>query len=296
MKLENYLEQPAGWAPGIYELKSYEQYAAIKALRSSQLKLLKKSPAHYRAAIEHPKPRSPQMEKILAKGKAFDTLILHGPEKFEKLVTVEPDLNRNTKVYKAWKLEHADAKCLLSEAEKKQILAMSERAFSKNQFSHIFGQFGFSHRVIIWQDARTGIWCKCEIDWIMEDGTVVDLKSTADAGFWFFGRNARRLGYFNQGAFYLEGLTAVTGIVHDQFLLAAVEVDPPHESHVFRVSQDQLDRAKLQNDENISALKHCFETDSWPGYPDLIMDLDSGQYDDEIYYEDEMMEDESYGF
>lgn len=294
MGLKNYLKDP-GWKPGIYELKNYEQYAAIPALRSSELKWLRKSPAHYRAAVLNPKPVSPQLERTFAKGKAFDVLTLHGQDRFQNLVTIEPDLDRRTKKYKEWKMANSNADCILSAEEKEKIIHMRQSAGQKSQFSKIFDGNGFAHRVIVWKDSRTGIWCKAEIDWICEDGTVVDLKSTSDAGFWFFNRNARRLGYINQGMFYLDGLMQITGVMHDKFLLAAVEVEPPWESHVFRVSHDQLDRAQMENEERMSALKQCFETDSWPGYPDMIMDLDSGQYDYDEYYDDEIMEEMEYG-
>lgn len=274
----DFRQQPAGWKTGIYDLDNYEQYAAIAALRSSDLKKMNKSPLHYRAAILNEKPITPQLEKSFAKGKAFDVLILHGRMDFEALITIEPDLNRNTKEYKAWKAAAAGAECILTIEEKSNIIAMQQAANAKSQFAKIFGGAGFRHRVIIWQDSRTGLWCKAEIDFITDNGIVVDLKTTADAGFFFFSRNAAKLGYYNQGAFYLDGLTQVTGIAHNQFYLAAVEVEPPFESHIFKASQEQILRSQYQNEENMGKLLECLETGQWPGYPDHIMDLESGHY------------------
>lgn len=285
-ELINYLKEPKGWKQGIYQLDSYEQYASIPALRSSELKALRKSPAHYRAAIVHKQPPSSIMERTFAKGKAFDVLFLHGRDAFEKIVTVEPQMNRAKKEYKEWKAANAKAECILSPDEKANILKMHEATQKKEQFSKIFDEPGYPHRVIVWQCSQTGIWCKAEIDWITESGIIVDLKSTSDAGFWFFAKNAYRLGYHNQGAFYQDGLEHVTGIAHTEFQLAAVEVDPPFESHVFKVSSDQLMKARTYNAEHMEALKWCLENDEWPGYPDKIMDLDSGQYIyEELEYE-----------
>jgi exodeoxyribonuclease VIII len=273
----NYLKQPKGWEQGIYDLQSYEQYASIGALRSSQLKHMKKSPAHFRAAHYHRPEITPQQQKTFDKGKAFDTLILHGLEALDQAVAVEPGISRRKKEYREWREEHLD-QIILSQAELNDIMNMASKALNKKRFSDIFHNDGHPHRVIVWCDKRTGLWCKAEIDWISADGVVTDLKSTADAGFWFFQRNARRLGYANQGAFYLDGLTQVTGIYHDQFQLAAVEKDPPYESHVFRCSYDQINRAQASNEEWMQRVAHCLKTDEWPGYPDEIMDLDSGQY------------------
>lgn len=291
----DYRNQPEGYEPGFYDLDSYEDYAIIPALRSSELKKLRKSPAHYRAAVLHPKSVTPQLQRSFAKGSAFDVLTLHGKEAFDALVTIEPDLNRNTKAYREWKDINAGARCILSHLEKLDIIEMHRCAMLKKCFSDIFAGDGTPHRVIVWQDSTTGLWCKAEIDWICSDGCIVDLKSTADAGFLFFSRNAFRLGYLNQAAHYLSGLTTLTGIKHEQFKFAAVEVEAPYESHVFKATLDQIDRAQFQNEENMAVLLRCLERDEWPGYPDQIVDLDSGQYlfDD---YEFEETEDSTYGF
>ncbi|WP_054031223.1 PD-(D/E)XK nuclease-like domain-containing protein [Desulfatitalea tepidiphila] len=284
------MEAPGEWEQGIYALESYEQYAGIRALRSSELKRMRKSPAHYKAAIEFEAPVTAMQQRTFDKGKAFDILILHGREAFDKAVVVEPPINKNKNEYKEWR-ERQGGKLILSKIERDNVIDMAERARSKRRFSEIFEAPGFPHRVIVWKDARTGIWCKAEIDWITADGRVVDLKSTADASFWFFMRNASRLGYANQGAFYLDGLTQITGVEHTEFYLAAVEVNPPFESHVFKVSFDQVLRAQSDNMDYMEALAQCFKRDEWPGYPDEIMDLDSGQYIYDEYEETEGVDD-----
>lgn len=285
--LINYLKPPGKWKQGIYQLESYEQYASIPALRSSELKNLRKTPAHYKAAHEYKSPISPVLQKSFDKGKAFDVLVLHGSEAFEKLVIIEPDLNKNTKAYKQWRAGLPADAVTLSAQEKDFIWQMYTCAMKKERFCEIFKGDGISHRVIVWQDNRTGLWCKAEIDWIKSDGTVVDLKSSADAGFWFFMRQASRLGYANQGAYYLDGLCQVTGIEHSRFQLAVVEVEPPFESQVFKVGDDQLLKAQLENEDRMETLAQCLESDNWPGYPDQILDLESGQYQFEDYQMDD---------
>lgn len=283
MDVPNYLEPPGPWKPGIYDLDSYEQYDSIPALRSSHLRLLKKSPAHFAAAFDPrwKKPISPVLQKSFDKGKAFDILMLHGADDLAGQVAIEPDVHKATKIYKEWKHEHAGA-IILSEREHDYIKEMRRRVDAKSAFSRIFSD-GHPHKVVVWQDG-TGIWCKAEIDWICSDSTVVDLKTTSGgADFWAFSRAAYRYGYLNQGAYYLAGLSAVTGIQHDQFMLAVCEVEPPFESQVFRATRDQLFKAEMENEECLSLLLDCYSRDDWPGYPDHIIDLDSGQIIDEDY-------------
>lgn len=289
----NYLEKPQGWDQGIYQLDSYEQYASIKALRSSELKHMRKSPAHFKASFYYQKPITPIQQKTFDKGKAFDILILHGQDRLDRKVAIELNANKNSNIYKEWKARQG-GKIILKQNEYNNVITMRNAAHNKKQFSEIFDGPGHPHRVIVWQDKGSGIWCKAEIDWIKEGmpGAVVDLKSTSDASFWFFFRNARRLGYMNQGAFYLDGLSQITGVLHTEFYLAAVEVDPPFESHVFKASFDQLDRAQIDNEERLLKLAQCFEKDEWPGYRDEILDLDSGQYIEDYESLDEMEEED----
>lgn len=293
MSMMNYLDPPGAWEPGIYELDSYEQYASIPALRSSELKRMGKTPAHYKAAGEYPQQISSTLQKSFDKGKAFDRLILHGFEDFDRIVVVEPNLNKNSKLYKQWRAEQYPGAVFLSEQERDYILKMREAAFKKRCFSDIFNSPGYAHRVLVWRDPSTGIYCKAELDWLTATGIYVDLKTAKSADFWFFARQARRLNYAHQGAYYLSGLTYLTGEVHQRFQLAVVETDPPFESHVFNVSPDMLLRAQVDNELRLETLARCLELDEWPGYPDQIIDLDSGQYFDETYDEtdlDDIME------
>lgn len=288
-KIINYLNKPGKWEQGIYALDSYDQYASIPALRSSELKLMNKTPAHYRAAILHKRKPSAQLQRDFDKGSAFDALILHGEEALKKRVVIEPDIHRGNSIYKEWRDAQA-GKLILSADDLADIYKMKRQAMKKKQFTNIFQSPGIAHRVIIWQCRRTGIWCKSEIDWITENGIIVDLKTSADSGFWFFQKQAKRFGYLNQAAFYLEGLSHVMRMKHDDFLFAVVETNPPFESNVYRPNFDQIYNAQHENWNRIDQLCQCLEHDHWPGYYDQIIDLDSGQY--EGYLNDSTKEDE----
>jgi hypothetical protein len=159
---------------------------------------------------------------------------------------------------------------------------MGAAAYLKKQFSGLF-KAGVAHRVLVWKDLATGLWCKAETDFITDEGILIDVKTTADASFWFFRRNAARLGYINQLAFYLTGLTTITGVLHDQALIAAVETEPPYESHVFKPTVLQLYEASDINYQRIGEITNCLTENKWPGYPDEILCLDSGKYLDDTF-------------
>jgi hypothetical protein len=63
----DFRQQPKGYEPGIYEMP-FEQYRAIPALNSSKLKELRRTPAHFKAALEAPeKPPTAVQQKAFNK-------------------------------------------------------------------------------------------------------------------------------------------------------------------------------------------------------------------------------------
>ena len=290
----DFREKPAGFDQGFYDM-TFEQYATISALNSSKLKHFRKTPAHFYSAMTEPAPpMSAQKARSLAMGKAFDLYVLEGGLSaiHRKMAIESADANRRTKEYKEW-VAGQNGKTIIAPDLLTSAVRMASCAQAKQRFSDLFGA-GRPHLSMIWQCRETGLWCKGEIDWLTDDGVLVDLKSTADCGFWFFNRTARRLGYVNQLAHYLDGLTTITGAVHRKAKLAAVETAPPFESIVYNVPESIIFEAEDENSERKAQLLRCLETNTWPGYPDLEMDLDSGIFDDLNYEEMEDGDDERF--
>jgi hypothetical protein len=164
------------------------EYRAIPALNSSKLKELRRTPAHFKAALEAPeKPPTAVQQKAFNKGTAFDTLLLRGKAHLDAQVAIDLDINKNKKEYKEFKAEaEAAGKMILSQEDYQACFKMLDASLKKYQWKKIFASAGHPHRILIWQDEATGLWCKAELDFLTEDGVLVDLKTTADAGFWFF--------------------------------------------------------------------------------------------------------------
>jgi hypothetical protein len=98
----DFRKQPKGYEPGIYEMP-FEQYRAIPALNSSTLKELRRTPAHFKAALEAPeKPPTAVQQKAFNKGTAFDTLLLRGKAHLDAQVAIDLEINKNKKEYKVF--------------------------------------------------------------------------------------------------------------------------------------------------------------------------------------------------
>ena len=268
----NFLEAP-GLKPGFHKMP-FEEYLAIPALNSSSLKQMAKTPKHFMAALGKKKTFSWGTQQAIKIGKAFDRYFLDR-ENFS--VMIEPDLNKNTKVYKEWASNVPDGMLVLSKEDMETVKNMAESVYQKKIFKDIFGS-GTSHLVMIWQDMASELWCKAEIDWISDNGILVDLKTSHDITRHIFYRTAMNLGYHNQLAFYLSGLTKITNTVHNECYIAAVEQTEPYEAIMFRPSTSTMSVASQENLERMISLRYCFERNEWPGYQDEIFCLESGSY------------------
>lgn len=80
---------------------------------------------------------------------------------------------------------------------------------------------------IFWQDADTGIDCRCRPDYIHSSGIIVDLKSTLDASPAAFAKSCANSRYHVQDAFYSEGFYQAAGEWPRGFVFIAVEKPRP---------------------------------------------------------------------
>lgn len=98
---------------------------------------------------------------------------------------------------------------------------------------------------------------------------VVDYKTTTDARPKKFGKSAGDFGYHMQGAWYLEGLHAVTGIDDAVFVLIAQSKVWPYALSVNHFELEDLVRGHQQNRRAIRLYAECRHSGVWPGWEGL---------------------------
>lgn len=158
------------------------------------------------------------------------------PEHFNDRFTVAPDLNKNTKEYKAFKEALGDKKPIDSD-DKERIDAMVKSIKSKSLSSAILS--GKHEKSFFWIDKETDLLCKCRPDSIhLNAGIIADLKSADDISPDEWIKKAYDLGYHVQAAFYLDGVKAAIeqsgntlGLqnVPDKFVFVAAESKAPYQ-------------------------------------------------------------------
>jgi hypothetical protein len=126
----------------------------------------------------------------------------------------------------------------------------------------------------IWRDH--GVLCRCRFDWLRTDGTATDdLKTTSrSANPAMFGRTLFGMGYDIQAAFYLRAMEAMGAGSKVAFRFVVVETTPPYALSVVQLSKAALELANAKIDCAIKLWKSCLETDTWPGYPASVVEVD----------------------
>lgn len=255
--------------PGVYPNIPFETYCGWDALNHSKLRRVGKSPMHFHDAP----PDKETDSKVFGVG--FHEMMLE-PARFAARVVMSPINEKTGKPFgrdtKAWAEFAAlrPGKLILTPEEMDQIVAMRARITSHPEASLFFDPAsGAMFEVcIVWDCPITGLRCKGRVDvWVPRPNQMVarlDLKTTADASTEEFGRSIVKYGYHTQDAFYEMGCKALG---HDSYgLLLPIESDAPHAMQLAPIEGDTLAAGRHIVEGWLRTVKHCRETDSWPGY------------------------------
>lgn len=256
----------AGAWPGLVGLHAnlpYATYHEDPALRHSVLHRMSISALHLKTSLEEGDSDS----SALTLGRVFHTLVLQ-PELEKATVVVVDASTRGTNIYKAAALANP-GKDLALRHEMENLKRMRDRFHGKAINRGLLAGAAFESTVF-WEDRRTGIYCKARPDIYHQAGVLIDIKTT-ERMLWFL-RDAENLGYFNQLAYYADGVAAVTGRAPQTVLLVAVEKTGARDSKIFDVTP-KLAKARRENALYLDKYAQCLKTDRWPGYAEQIEEV-----------------------
>ena len=137
-------------------------------------------------------------------------------------------------------------------------------------FTHIPLMDGVPEMTMVWRDGPSGVLCRGRLDWWHNDPTdrtmFWDYKTTKNAE---PGGAARRLigtGAEMQAAFYMRGITAITGIRDPRFGFIMQETVPPYAVSAVEFDRDILIAADQLLNKALEMWAQCIAEDKWPGY------------------------------
>lgn len=248
-----------------------DTYHAIDRASSHRLGLLKKSPAHLRYELDHPKGPTPAM----VFGSAVHCAVLE-PDTFEDIYARQPKIDARTKEGKAARdkfISDNAFRIILSDEDYDAVKLIAANVMSHPLASKLIKATTNIEMSGFWIDKDTGVECKLRADAICGNhGTIFDLKTTQDASPENFEKSVYNFGYYRQGAFYIDGLKAL-GVDISNYAIIAVEKDAPYSVAVYRLKNDAIELGRRENRELLQLYAKCLKENDWPAYPNFIVDI-----------------------
>jgi len=240
----------------IYTRTSREEYDRLEGVNHSTLKLMGKSPAHYKAALDRKSKSTPAMRfGSIVHGTLLEPLLEHYVER-------PAGMSFTTKEGKEWKAKQTLP--ILSEDEAVDVQRIFQSVWRHDAAKNLL--IKSEHEVSAqeyYQDS--GILLKGRLDMLcIQDEWVIDLKTTDDASDLAFAYSCKKYGYFEQAAFYVDLVRA------KKFFFIAVEKEAPYAVNVFECDTQAIAMGRMIYRENLRRLKECQEANDFPAYGNEI--------------------------
>ena len=252
---------------GLYHNMNETEYHAHPALSVHLLHEFRRSPAHYRLALEgHGKEPTPAM--IL--GRATHCCALE-PDKWASDWVRGPESRRGKKVWESAEYEaHQRGQKVLPEPEYDRVTTIADAVRAHPIAARLLAESVNDREVSLFadiDDQHGGTRpARGRCDAICHDLKIVwDLKSCecADPAAWQ--RVTLDYRYHVQGAFYVDGL-ALCGYPDYTWVVVAAESKPPHGVSVIYYPPAWIDAGRLAYQTDLAKLRECELSGDWSGY------------------------------
>ena len=238
----------------------FKQYQQMTGMNFSSLIKLKKTPAHYKWAKDHPIDPSPAM----LVGSIVHTGLLE-PQHLINEYAVAPKVDRRTKVGK----EEWENFCITNMERTVVDKATYDKASGMMQSvrNHPFANDllapskGTSELTIAfdWPDPRNDM--KARIDRLNGDDTIIDIKTTRDVK--SFSKSLYNFGYHIQAAIYIEAANSAGNAI-DHYYFICVESEAPYGVGVYKLCLAAIDEGFMQATDLLQRYNSLSMYDEWP--------------------------------
>jgi len=265
---------------GLVKGMSFEDYHAVEAFSATGMRLLARSPWHFKNRIPVV-PTRPMLNGSLAHCAILE------PDAMAQRYIVVPDDAPKRPTEAQWAAKKSNESSMAAkewwtafgeEAAGKVIVRAEDYAVTRAQLAAVAADpeiagylaSGYSEASVFWIDEATGVYCKARPDWVHEIDerrvVLMDLKSTQDESPEGFGRTTARMGYHRQAAHYTAGFEKVTGLKVERFVFAAVSSALPVLAVPLLLPEDFAEQGRDEVRELLALYARCQKSGVWPSY------------------------------
>lgn len=234
-------------------------YHAYTAASNSGLKLVARSPAHFKCAPKQKETRN------MVIGSALHMAVLE-PELFYKKYTLLHGCeDRRAKEYKEAKEQFGEEFVLVS-TECSRIEGIMNSVLHDREIDSLLAKPGHNELSGFSIDPETGLTCKHRFDKLLNNGIAIDLKTTVDARSDAFSRAIFNYNYHVQAAFYMDQHEWITGIELADFIFIVVESESPYACKMYRLDPESIDVGRATYRKALDEYVKCKQSGIWPAY------------------------------
>jgi hypothetical protein len=254
-------------------------YRSWPGVSKSDLDHFRKSPAHYVEAMTNPKPATPAMTL----GSLVHLLVFQ-PDEYDKQFVIPPKLDKRKPENKLAFQEFAKAnagKTFIDQEDLDKAQAVS-KAVREHKTARRLIDSASAYELSVMVDDEYGTRRKSRFDAASSEvlrihnydvyKPIIDLKTTDDARDFEFSKSIFNYRYHVQGAIYIDN-ARLAELEHNDFVLIAVEKEPPYAIQVFVLDAPSLELGRAEYNEQLRLFRECKEYDSWPSYQDGVKPL-----------------------
>ncbi len=245
-------------------MTSNADYHADPAVSASHLHAVAKSPYHYWSRYLDPKRIAPEPTAAMRLGSLVHCAVLEPGELAGRYGVCAP---RNTKAGKEQAERMAAAGIEAVAAGDMMAANCMADSVHRHPAAAALLAHGKAEQSFWWDDAATGLRCKCRPDWYA-GATVVDLKTTTDASPAGFARSVATFRYHVQASHYLAGLHGA-----ERFVFIAVEKTAPYAVAVYELDAAAMAAGDELRQRDMRVIADCQAISEWPGYGDTCQAL-----------------------
>jgi hypothetical protein len=205
-------------------------------------------------------------------GSATHCLLLEGYEVFKNRYAVLPEGMRRdarSKEYQYFLVESENKTVITAKMEATVNTLVSALVKNKRVLNLISG--GTAETPILWE--KDGLKCKLKADYIKGNGElIIDYKTTTAKTPEEYYKGAAAFGYHRAAAWYVDGVTQLTGQEPEGFLHIIQNKDYPEIIGFSLFRGKILETGRAENEFAFEQIKRRLESGNWSTWPDAAVD------------------------